>query len=84
MLGLIVGAFGRDVLCGTRLGMEVGSSQGSKCCFTLHMGPFSPTQVQFSIETPKQMVLFYPGYYSTSNTQVLHTLASLSWREGPG
>lgn len=61
-----------------------GSSQGSKHCSTMHMGPFSPAQVQFSMETPKQMVLFYPGYYSTNNTQVLHTFASLRWREGPG
>lgn len=84
MLGLIRGAFGRDVLCGIVLGMEVGSSHGSKRCFTLYMSPFSPAQAEFSIETPKQMVLFYPGYYSTNNTQVLHTFASLSWREGPG
>lgn len=50
----------------------------------MRMGPLSPAQAQFSMETPKQMVLFYPGYYSTNNTQVLHTFASLCWREGPG
>lgn len=81
MLGLIRGALGRGGLCGIWLGMELGAHKEANAASHCNMGPFSPAQAQFSMETPNQMVLFYPGYYSTNNTQVLHTFASLLCRE---
>lgn len=82
MLGLLREAFGRDVLCEIELGMEVGAHKEANTASRCIWVPLA--QLKFSMETPKQMVLFYPGYYSTNNTQVLHTFASLCWREGPG